>query len=62
VGHVVLLVIGALMALSSSCVCGASFANGHGWFDTTGTLLGLVGLLVYGAGRFVGSLQKEAKQ
>lgn len=61
-GHVVLLVIGALMALSSSCVCGASFSNGHGWMDPIGVVLFLVGILIYGAGRFIGSIQKETSK
>jgi hypothetical protein len=62
-GHVVLLVVGALMALASSCVCGASQASGHGFFgDWRGVLLCLIGLLIFGAGRFIGSMQKEASK
>ena len=62
-GHVVLIVVGALMALASSCVCGASHANGQGFFgDWRGIVLALVGLLIFGIGRFIGSMQKEVSK
>lgn len=56
----ILIVIGTLMALSSSIVCGASLSEGRG-LDPMGFLLCLVGLLVFGAGRFVRSLSTSSK-
>lgn len=61
VAHTILIVIGTLMALASSCVCGVSISEGHG-LSPMGFLLCLVGLLVFGAGRFVRSLSSKESE
>ena len=58
VASTILIILGTLMALASSCVCGASMADGKD-LDPMGFLLCLVGLLVFGAGRFVRSLSTK---